>query len=348
MDWAASVRRRRGVKVSASGMAAALAVGVYGCSAAPPVLKATEADSPLALAGAIALPDTAGRIDHLAVDVAGRRLFVAEVANGSVDVVDLAARRVVGRVKGLTEPQGVAWLPARGEFVVGCGDGTVRFYRAADRAEVASVALGEDADNVRVDARNGRVVVGYGSGGLAVIDPVSHQVIRRVTFKGHPEGFRLSGAYAYVNDPDDGAVLAVDLDAGRVVGRWPTGGLRFNFPMAVEPSGERIAVAYRLPARLVRIDTRTGAAVSRQPVCGDADDLFLVGARVLVVCGAGSVDVVADGRVAARVATGPGARTGLFVPEWGQLFVAVPSRGAPAAIWVLALKGAEGPLQPHA
>jgi hypothetical protein len=29
----------------------------------------------------------------------------------------------------------------------------------------------------------------------------------------------------------------------------------------------------------------------------------------------------------AHLPTGPGARTGLFVPEWGKLFVAIPRRG---------------------
>jgi hypothetical protein len=33
----------------------------------------------------------------------------------------------------------------------------------------------------------------------------------------------------------------------------------------------------------------------------------------------------------ARVQTAQGARTGLFVPEWGELFVAVPRRGDQSA-----------------
>jgi hypothetical protein len=34
-----------------------------------------------------------------------------------------------------------------------------------------SLALGSDADNVRIDPRTGNAIVGYGSGGLAIIDP---------------------------------------------------------------------------------------------------------------------------------------------------------------------------------
>jgi hypothetical protein len=43
--------------------------------------------------GVIALPDTSGRIDHMAADVGRKRLFVAELSNGTMDVVDLVAAR---------------------------------------------------------------------------------------------------------------------------------------------------------------------------------------------------------------------------------------------------------------
>src|SRR3546814_6681552 len=71
----------------------------------------------------IPLPDTKGRIDHLAVDLADRRLFVAEIDNGTVDAIDLDTGKVIGRIVGLAEQQGVAWLPAENELVVAFGDG---------------------------------------------------------------------------------------------------------------------------------------------------------------------------------------------------------------------------------
>ncbi len=61
--------------------------------------------------------------------------------------------------------------------------------------------------------------------------------------------------------------------------------------------------------------------------------LFLV--TLLLVCGAGHVDVIALDGGSERVETSRGARTGLYVPELDRLFVAVPARGRPAAIWVL-------------
>ncbi len=307
---------------------AALLAGLPGCGVAWP----DHPGSSLVLERTIALPDTKGRIDHLAIDLAGRHLFVAEVANGTVDIVDLKAGKVAGRIAGLSEPQGVAWLPDRRELVVACGDGSVRFY-AADRHELARIDLGDDADNIRIDRRNGHVIVGYGKGGLATIDPVGHKLLARLILPGHPEGFQLASAKVYINIPGDGSVVAADLDEGRQLARWPTGLHRLNFPMAIAPDGQSIKIAYRLPAGLATIDTSSGKTLSSKFACGDADDLFLAGDRVLLICGAGHVGIIdGDGRHE-RIETAKGARTGLYVAELDRLFVAVPSRGEPAAIW---------------
>lgn len=309
------------------------------CQAAPRTFSADDAGSPLKLERKIPLPNVNGRIDHLAIDLAHHLLFVAEIANGTVDAVDLEAGRVAGRIAGLHEPQGIAVLPDGQQVVVACGDGTVHFYATADRHEIAQLSLGDDADNVRIDPRNGHIVVGYGGGGLAVIDPVMHQVLSRTSLPGHPEGFRLLDNKVFVNVPDRGAILMGDLDAGRITASWPTGLHRLNFPMAVDPAGQWFAVAYRLPAALQLRATGDGKVRTTEGACGDADDIFIDGDRLYLVCGAGHVDVVPIAHPETqtlRVATSPGARTGLFAPELKTLFVAAPARGGgTAAIWVL-------------
>src|SRR5258706_2205389 len=70
------------------------------------------AQSALELEAKIPLGDVSGRIDHLAIDIANQRLFVAELGNDSVGVVDLAQRRVAQRLAQLREPPRVALLPA--------------------------------------------------------------------------------------------------------------------------------------------------------------------------------------------------------------------------------------------
>src|SRR3546814_8083086 len=78
--------------------------------------------------------------------------------------------------------------------------------------------------------------------------------------------------------------------------------------------------------------SESGRTLSFLSTCGDADDLFLVRGHVLLSCGTGYVEVIADNGDSVRVQTASGARTGLYVPELDRLFVAVPARGRPAAI----------------
>src|SRR5262249_12628880 len=66
------------------------------------------------------------RIDHMAYDPVTKRLFVACVANGSLEVIDLDAGRRIGTMDKLPGPQGVAVV---GGFVyVATGDDG-RLYR---------------------------------------------------------------------------------------------------------------------------------------------------------------------------------------------------------------------------
>src|SRR4051794_36325571 len=128
-------------------------LGLLGC-----VGRSTAAGpAPLVLEATLPLAGVQGRIDHLAIDLQHKRLFVAELGNGSVEAIDLAAGRSLGRVGGLKEPQGLVYLPAHNQLAVATGgDGLIRFYRADDLTLIGSVAVGGDADNLRLDAR-GRV-----------------------------------------------------------------------------------------------------------------------------------------------------------------------------------------------
>lgn len=304
---------------------------------------ATAAGPPplLTLEGTIALPGVTGRIDHLAVDLAGRRLFVAALGSNRVEVVDLRQGRRVQEIAGQSEPQGLAWLPDRRELVVASGDGRVGFYGGDPLKPLAMLKLGDDADNVRVLA-DGRPVVGYGAGALAILDAGRRAVATTVTLPGHPESFRIDGARAYVNVPDAARIVVADLAAGRLVADWPTPGARFNFPMALDAPQNLLAVVFRLPARLRLIEASSGRTLATLPTCGDADDLFfdLPRRRLYIMCGSGHVDIFqaaggADYRPLGRVGTRSGARTGIFVPEQDRLYVAARANGAdPAQILI--------------
>jgi YVTN family beta-propeller protein len=311
------------------------------CQQGSAVSATTDA---LTLESKIPLGDVAGRIDHLAVDLVGRRLFVAELGNNSVGVVDLAGGKVLHRISGLKEPQGVGYVPGADTlYVANAGDGTVHRYRGADFSVLGTLKLGEDADNVRVDSRLNQVVVGYGSGALAVLDVASGAKAVDIHLPGHPESFQLEphGSRIFVNVPDAQQIAVVDRAAAKQVARWGVPDAGANFPMALDATGERLAVIYRKPALLAVFDTWNGNVVARLPTCGDADDVFFDAKRqrIYVSCGEGAVDVVQQQgdtfQELGRVPTVSGARTSLLVPELDRLFVAVRASGNErAAIWV--------------
>ena len=136
--------------------------------------------APLVLETKIPLGEVSGRIDHLGIDPKRQRLFVAELGNDSLGVVDLAAGKVLRTMAGFSEPQGVAYVSSADSiYVANGGDGSVRVLRGDDLAPIGRIELGDDADNVRVDAPRNRVLVGYGKGALAVIDPATRTKSRR-------------------------------------------------------------------------------------------------------------------------------------------------------------------------
>jgi hypothetical protein len=299
--------------------------------------------APLVLEATLPLGDVRGRIDHLAVDLGRRRLFVAELGNDTLGVVDLRNGRLLQSLGGLSEPQGVGYAPATDElYVANGGDGTLRVFGGEALSPRGQVRLGEDADNVRIAGSPARIVAGYGRGGLAIVDPLTHARVANIQLAGHPEGFQVfGGGRVLVNVPDTQEIAVVDLAAGTQIASWPLATERGNFPLASGEGGSEAWVATRHPARLILFEVATGQRKVSLDSCGDADDVFVDSKRhrVHVICGTGSIDTweLRNGQYVKldTVATVPGARTGLFVPELDRLFVAVRATATKsAAIWV--------------
>lgn len=285
----------------------------------------------------IPLSGVEGRIDHLAADVAGGRVFVSALENGTVEIIDVARAQRTGQIKDLNQPQGVAYVAANGAvYVASGGDGTVRSYDSHTLKPLHRVSLGQDADNLRYDPSRNELLAGYGAGALSVLDL---DLARRDNFPlpVHPESFQIAadGNRVYVNLPDHRSIATIDLETRSVNPTWAHPSASGNFPMALDETIHRLFIPCRQPARLQVVNSDTGRITSWAPTVADADDVFVDEARrfVYVLGGGGYVDVefvrAADALVSRfHVATGPGARTGLYVPEWNQLLVAVPRSDA--------------------
>src|SRR3989442_5996960 len=85
--------------------------------------------APLKQIQTIPLSGVKGRIDHMAVDVQAKRLFVAALGNDTVEVLDLRAGKRVHTISGLKEPQGIRYVPELDRiFVASGGDGTCKIF----------------------------------------------------------------------------------------------------------------------------------------------------------------------------------------------------------------------------
>ncbi len=300
------------------------------------VVRAGAEDSLIvALEKTIPMPGIEGRIDHLSLDAERDRLYVAALGSNKLVAISLADGKVVGEVDGQGEAQGVLAVPGMHEVALACGqDSCTRFFHGETLALLRTADTGDDSDNMRWDPAGKTVVVGFGEGGVAFIDPASGKVTSRVKLKGHPEAFEVDGGRVYVNVPPADEVAVVDIAKGEQVASWPVDGADSNYPMALDAEGHRLYVGCRQPPKMLVYDTESGKQVASVEISADVDDIFWDSQtrRLYLSCGEGYLDVVQRGegdafeRIA-KVATAKGARTSLFVPEQRVLYVAAPHRG---------------------
>jgi DNA-binding beta-propeller fold protein YncE len=299
----------------------------------------------LTVAGRIELPGVEGRFDHFAFDAASGRLFVAALGNNSIEVIDTHAAKRMTSVRGGDEPQGLGFVAPGQLIVANGGTGEVQFREGDDLHVAARLETVGDADNVRSDFAARRAYVGVGSGALLAIDPSTGKKLNEVRLAAHPESFQLErvGPRIFVNVPNAHQIAVVDRQTMSILATWKITAAAANYPMALDEDGRRLFVVCRNPPRALVYDPTSGAMTASFETVGDADDVFWDARRkrLYVIGGEGFVDVfqqAGDDRFtrAAHLATGSGARTGLFVSEIDRLFVAVPHRGGQqAAILVL-------------
>src|SRR5437667_3092819 len=289
----------------------------------------------------IPLPGVEGRIDHFALDASGERLFVCALGNNTVEVLDLRKGELVYSITGLGAPQGIAYIPELDRlFVANDKGGIFKIYDGKSFQQITELNFEDDADNVRYDEGAKRIYVGFGSGGIAIVNAQDGKQIGSIKLSGHPEAFELekNGKRIFVNVPNSRHVAVLDREKGEVVTTWKTD-LEFgNFPMALDEANHRLFVGCRLPSKLVVLNTESSNIVAKIDISGEPDDVFYDSKRhrIYAICGAGKIDIIEQTNAntykgSGKIDTANGARTGLFVPERDTMFVAVPHRGSQKA-----------------
>jgi hypothetical protein len=139
------------------------------------------------------------------------------------------------------------------------------------------------------------------------------------------------GSHLFVLVPEKAEVVVLDRQSHDVVGKWTIPGIQKNVALDIDEKHHRLFLGVRTPASVVVLDSRDGTVIASIPTVGTLDGLSYDQAtrRIYTSGGEGFVDVTrqidADHyeRIA-RIPTGANARTSVFVPDWGRLYVAVP------------------------
>ena len=322
--------------MNSSLLRSALVVASCGC-----IIAVHAQEKTLKLKQTIPLPGVEGRIDHFALDASGERLFVCALGNNTVEILDLRKGERIRSITGLGAPQGIVYIPELDRlFIANDKGGLCKIYDGKSFQTVGELNFKDDADNVRYDNAAKKIYVGFGSGGIAIVNAPDGKQIGSIKLSAHPEAFELekNGKRIFVNVPNSRHVAVIDCEKGEVVTTWKTDLAFGNFPMALDKANHRLFVGCRLPSKLVVLNTESGEVAAKVDISGDPDDVFYDAKRhrIYAICGAGKIDIIEQTdpntyAASAKVNTADGARTGLFVSEGETLFVAVPHRGSQKA-----------------
>jgi len=285
------------------------------------------------------LPGVKGRIDHLAVNLENQLVYLAALGNNSLEIIDIRSTKLLHSVNGLSEPQGVIYVPETNEVMVANGgNGSCLFFNTHTLKITAKVDLGSDADDVRYDPNSKRIYVGYGEGGIAVIDAIEHKKVLEGKLPAHPEGFQLDTRLSrlFVNVPGADKIVVLSLADMKLMAEWKTE-FKSNFPMAIDEKDHILFIGYRRPGKLVAINEMDGKTISVIGLINDVDDLYFDTrtSKVYGTGGGGAINVFSFNNQkleqVANIPTREGARTSLLIPELNLFVLAERSNGSQVA-----------------
>jgi DNA-binding beta-propeller fold protein YncE len=300
---------------------------------------------PLHLVQTIPMPNVKGRIDHMDVDVKGKRLFVAGLENGSLEVVDLEAGKWLKSIPGFKKTQGIAYVPSLNKVFVASGDdGMLRVFRGDTLDLLDAIKLDLGPNRVAYDPQTKLLYVGYGGkdagkdyGEVGIIDAKTDKHLGDVQMEAHPAEVLLnkSGKTLFVFISTASKVQVVDTKKREVVSAWPVSSQR-NGDGAFDEKNHRLLIGTRTPPQMIALDSQTGKEVANLPTVEGMDGVYFDAAlRRVYVSGGRDNDVGyvfvyqqkdADHyETIGTIVTKSGAGTSFWSPELNRYYVGAPA-----------------------
>jgi hypothetical protein len=306
----------------------ALAAALMGYATGP----ARAADpAPFVLVQTIPLKGIVGKLDHLAVDASGGRLFVANKINNTLDVVDLKTGMLVTQIPDQVKVSGVAFARDLNMIFVGNGGGVCNGIDGKDYKTVFSTKA-EKADNVYYHSGDKTVYVAHGET-VSVLDAKTGAVKAQIATGGKTEEFRVDkkAKKLFVNLRNPSVVAVIDLGKNEVVDRFKLTKTEVNGPLAYDDKAGLLFVGCGGKApMIIAVDAKTGMELTSVAIPGGIDNLHWDSKRnrLYASCADGAVAVVEKKgdryELIAKVQTPKGAKTSMYHSGSGRLYVAVP------------------------
>ena len=312
---------------------------------------------PLRLVQTISLPNVKGRLDHMDVDVKRKRLFVAGLENGTLEVVDLQAGKFARSIPGFEKPQGALYVPELNKLFVASGDdGMLRVFWGDTLDLLDPIQLDRGPNRVVYEPHSKLVYVGYGGkdagkdyGEVGIIDAKKDKRIGDIKVVAHPSELLLdrSGTTLFVFIAIANQIQVIDTNKRQIVSTWQVSSQRPG-DAAFDESTSRLFIGTRTPPEMIVMDSKSGKEVAHFPTADGMDGVYFDAPRKRVYVSGGRE--LPSGFVyiyhqkdadhyenVGSVTTRGGAGTSLWLPELNRYYVAAPANeGAVAAILVYA------------
>jgi DNA-binding beta-propeller fold protein YncE len=158
------------------------------------------------------------------------RAYASATGNHEVVVVEDSSLRIVAHVPGPTFPDGIAYAPDERRVFVSDESGAREFViDARTHRPITMIPLGGEAGNSQYDAGSHCIIVAIQTlNQLAIIDPGSAQIVRRVTVADavrHPHGIYIDAPHrmAFIAGEGSASVGVLDLRTLQLTSVVPVG-----------------------------------------------------------------------------------------------------------------------------
>jgi len=138
------------------------AVCFFAMSAGFVIQTSAQEKQALKLVQTIPLPGVTGRLDHMGVDLEKKRLFVAAVANNTLEVVDLTGGKVIKSLAGFKDTRTRYLGGDFNKLYVSSLDGHVRVFQGESFWPVRDFKIEPDPNRLFFDPTTKLIYFGYG------------------------------------------------------------------------------------------------------------------------------------------------------------------------------------------